>query len=580
MNSLLLAVITFAGYIIAYHTYGKFLSKRIFNLRPSNICPSVALKDDKDFVPTKKEVLFGHHFTSIAGLGPIVGPAVAIIWGWVPAVLWIFLGSILMGAVHDFGALVLSLRGKGKSIGDLSRNIINKRVRTLFLLIIFFSVWIVIAIFALIIAILFKMYPQAVIPVWLEIPIAVTLGYLIYKKRASAAKLGLIAVVIMYITVIIGAYFPITMPKIFGLDPLIIWMFILFAYTYIASTLPVQKLLQPRDYINSHQLLIAMGLLIIGTLVAHPPIVAPAINSTPTGAPPLLPFIFVVIACGAISGFHSLISSGTTSKQCHKEKHALFIGYGSMLLEATLAILVIIAVSAGLGMGLADKNGVILKGSAAFTAHYSSWAAASGLASKLNAFVTGSANLIGSIGIPAKIAITVMGVFIVSFAATTLDSAARVQRYVISELATAHNLKPLRKKHPATMIAIGTAMLLAFSNNSGKGALILWPLFGAVNQLLAGLALLVITIYLAKKKTAIYFTFIPMCFMLTMTGWAMMLNLNNFLTQKNWLLLSIGSAIFLLEIWIIIESILVLRKSYGYKNLTAEAVITETLAVD
>ncbi len=531
-------------------------------MNPDNLCPSLSLRDDKDFIPTKKEVLFGHHFTSIAGLGPIVGPAIAIIWGWVPAILWIFLGSIFMGAVHDFGALVLSLRSEGRSIGDMANDVINKRVRTLFLLIIFFALWIVIAIFALIIAILFKMYPQAVIPVWLEIPLAIIIGHLIYKKGLNATKLGVIAVSIMYATVIIGAYVPIEIPELFGMSSLVIWMLILFVYTYIASTLPVQTLLQPRDYINSHQLLIAMGLLGLGVIIAHPPIVAPAINRVDTGAPPIWPFIFVVIACGAISGFHSLVSSGTSSKQCREEGDSLFIGYGSMLVEATLAVLVIVAVAGGLGMGMTMEDGTTLTGAAAFSTHYTSWTTASGLAAKLKAFITGSANLINSFGIPTKIAVTIMGVFLVSFAATTLDSAARIQRYVISELGKAYNMKLLTKRHPATMVAIGTALLLAFSNRSGKGALALWPLFGSVNQLLAGLALLVITIYLARKKIPIVFTVLPMFFMLIMTGWAMVLNLTDFFSKNNWSLLAIGSAIFLLEIWMVIESLIVLKHNY------------------
>jgi len=566
MNSLILAVIMFAGYLLAYHTYGKFLAKKIFKLEPDAICPSEELRDDVDFVPTGKHVLFGHHYTSIAGLGPIVGPAIAIIWGWLPAVLWVLLGSIFMGAVHDFGALVVSLRGKGRSIGDLAADIINPRVRTLFLLIIFFELWIVIAVFALIIAILFDMYPQAVLPVWFEIPIAVFIGYMIYKKGKSPTMLGIAAVIVMYITVVLGAYLPLQMPGFLGLDPLAIWIVILLIYAYIASILPVQKLLQPRDFINSHQLLIAMTLLVLGVLVAHPVIIAPALDSSPPGAPPILPFLFVVIACGAISGFHSLVSSGTSSKQCDTEKSSLFIGYGSMLMEGALATLVIIAVAAGIGMGLMTKDGELLKDIEAFSHQYSNWAAASGLAAKLSAFVTGSANMIAAIGIPAKITIAIMGVFLVSFAATTLDSATRIQRYVVNELAGAWKLKPLRSKHGATIVAVVSAFILAFYNGSGSGALTLWPLFGAVNQLLAGLALLVITIYLAKKKINIIYTALPMVFMILMTGWAMIINLKNFYADANWLLFGIGIAVFILELWMIVESALVMSKVYGQRT--------------
>ena len=562
MNSLLLAVGAAILYVVAYHTYGKYLGRKIFKLDPDAACPSTELQDDVDFVPTKKPIIFGHHFTSIAGTGPIVGPAIGIIWGWVPALIWILLGSILMGAVHDFGALVVSLRNQGRSIGDVASDIINKRVRTLFLLIIFFELLIVVAIFGVVIAVVFTMFPQSVLPVWLEIPIAVWLGHMIYKKGANHLSMSIIAVVIMYITVVIGSYVPLKMPAVFGIGPVGMWVIILLIYAYIASTLPVQTLLQPRDYINSHQLMIALFLLALGILVAHPTMVAPAMNFSPKGAPPIWPMIFVVIACGAISGFHSLVSSGTTSKQCHYETDSLAIGYGGMLLEGMLATFVIIACGAGLALGL-TKGGETFTGIAAFNQNYASWAAAAGLGSKINSFVVGAANMIDSIGIPHKITITIMGVFVASFAATTLDTATRLQRYIVAELGTAWGAPAVAKKHPATLIAVGTALFLAFYNGSGKGALTLWPLFGATNQLLAGLALLVVSIYLARKKVSIVYTAIPMVFMIFMTGWAMILNIQKFYGTSKWLLLGIGLAVFVLEIWMIIESAIVFKSVYG-----------------
>ena len=382
MNSLLLAILMIIGYLIAYHTYGKFLAKKIFRLSAEAVCPSEALRDDHDFIPTKKEVLFGHHFTSIAGLGPIVGPAIAVIWGWVPAILWIFFGSIFFGALHDFGSMVISLRAQGRSIGDVAADLVNSRVRTLFLLIIFFELWLVIAVFALIIAILFTMFPIAVFPVWFELIIAATIGYLIYAKGKSIWTTSIVAVIVMYITVIIGAYFPIDFAVIFGMSDkwvLITWVLIVLALNaWLASSLPVQTLLQPRDFINSHQLLIAMFLLMVGVIVAHPVMVAPAVNLSVPGAPPLWPFIFVVLACGAVSGFHSLVGSGTSSKQCDSETSSLYVGYGSMLWEGALAMLVVVAVAAGIGMGLKGANGEIFTGSAAFNHHYASWGAAQG----------------------------------------------------------------------------------------------------------------------------------------------------------------------------------------------------------
>lgn len=556
-----------AGYFIAYHTYGKFLARKIFKLDPLAVCPSTALQDNHDFVPTKKEILFGHHFTSIAGLGPIVGPAIGIIWGWIPAAIWVFFGSIFFGAVHDFGALVVSLRANGRSIGDLAADIVNNRVRTLFLLIICFELWIVIAVFALIIAILFCMYPQAVIPVWLEIVIAFYLGHMIYKQGKDAFWPSIVAVLIMYATVIIGAYLPVDFKVIFGMSAksaLIAWIIIVLVLNaWLASILPVHTLLQPRDFINSHQLVIGMAMLVLGVIIANPDIVAPATNFTAKGAPPVWPFIFVVIACGAISGFHSLVSSGTSSKQCEKEANSLFIGYGGMLMEGALSTLVLVAVAGGIGLGLAGKGGQIFTGVAAFEYHYVSWGAAAGLGSKLGAFVQGSANMIQSYGIPARVAIAIMAVFIVSFAATTVDTATRIQRYVIVELSSAWNFKPLCRRQEATAFAVISAALLAFYDGSGKGALKLWPLFGSVNQLLAGLALLVTTIYLARRQVKILYTAIPMVFMIVMTGWAMILNIQKFYITSNWLLLSVGLAVFLLELWMIIESVVVLKEVCG-----------------
>jgi len=565
MNSLVIIVITFSGYLVAYHGYGKFLARKIFSINPNAVCPSQELCDNMDFIPTKKNVLFGHHFTSIAGLGPIIGPAIALIWGWAPALIWVFFGSIFMGAVHDFGSLVISLRGKGKSLGDLTADIISLRVRTLFLLIIFFELWIVIAIFALIIAILFTMYPQSILPVWLQIPIAVYAGFLIYKKGKDINITGVTAVVLMYFTIFAGAFLPVTLPHIFNINPMAVWIVVLLIYAYIASTLPVQTLLQPRDFINAYQLLITMVLLVLGVLITHPPIIAPAITINPTGAPALLPFLFIIIACGAISGFHCLVSSGTSSKQCDKESSSLFIGFGGMLLEGALSTLIIVAIAAGLGLGLKTKTGEILTGAAAFSHHYSSWAAANGLEAKLGAFVTGASNMIAGFGIPAKITIAVIGVFLVSFAATTLDSATRIQRYVISEIAAAWKIPVIGKKHPATIVAIITAFILAFSNGDGKGALTLWPLFGTVNQLLAALALFVITIYLKKRNVNIFYTAVPMVFMVLMTGWAMISNLGLFFNQSEWLLFIIGLAVFTLEIWMIIEGAVILYKTYKVK---------------
>ncbi|MCK5201394.1 MAG: carbon starvation protein A, partial [Spirochaetales bacterium] len=378
MDAVLLMVVVFIGYILAYKVYGKFLSQKIFNLSEKAKTPAVEMEDGTDYVPTKKGIIFGHHFTSIAGTGPIVGPAIGVIWGWLPAVIWVLVGTIVMGAVHDFGALVISLRNQGKSISEVTGNYINKRTRSIFFVIVLLELWIVIAIFGLVIAVIFSMYPQSVFPVWFEIPIAIALGYFLYKKGMNVNLITFLAVVVMYITVILGHFIPITLPTIGSMGPTGSWTIILLIYAFIASTLPVTTLLQPRDYINAWQLMIAMTLLVLGILAAafsgKLDIVAPAVQLHPEGAPSMWPFLFITIACGAISGFHALVASGTSAKQVSKEPDALAVGYGSMIMEGTLATLVIIAVTAGIGIAYQTKDAGIITGAAAWTEHYSSWA--------------------------------------------------------------------------------------------------------------------------------------------------------------------------------------------------------------
>ena len=560
MNSLLLALCCFVFYLVAYHTYGRYLAARIFRLDDRRVTPAHRLRDDVDFVPTAKDVLFGHHFTSIAGTGPIVGPAIGVIWGWLPALIWVLLGPVLIGAVHDLGALVLSIRNDGRSIAEVIGKTVSARVRRLFFVIIFFELWIVIAIFALIIALLFNIYPNSVLAVWIEVPIALWLGYRVRVKGGNLLALSVVGVVLMYGAVYAGGYLPFRMPPLFGLSPVLVWMLALFGYAAVASVLPVDRLLQPRDYLNSHQLLIAMGLLAAGVAVARPVIVAPAYVAHPAGAPDLLPFLFVIIACGAVSGFHAMVSSGTSSKQLSRESDALFVGYGSMLFEGGLAVLVLIACTAGIGMGIEGRDGAVLTGSSAFLDHYGSWSAANGLGAKLAAFVEGAANMIASVGLDRALAVTVMGVFVVSFAATTLDTATRIQRYVVAELAEGAGLPGLAGRWPATLIAVGTAMALAFYSGDGKGAMALWPIFGAVNQLLAGLALLAVISYLIRQGRPVWFAVPPMLFMVVITTWALVASGRQLWTEGNILLAVLNGLILLLQGWMLLESGLLMAR--------------------
>ncbi|MCK5851234.1 MAG: carbon starvation protein A [Kiritimatiellae bacterium] len=582
MQVILLMLVTFFGYIVAYHTYGRFLAKRIFKLSEDKPTPSVEKEDGIDFVPTRKGIIFGHHYTSIAGTGPIVGPAIGIIWGWIPALLWIFVGSIIMGAVHDFGALVVSMRNEGKSIAECSAKYISPRVHYIFFSIIFLLLMIVIAIFGIVIAAIFSMYPQSIFPVWTQIPIAIALGWSIYKRHWNVTLLTAGAVAIMYLTIWAGAScdtLSFKMPSMCGLPPTGVWVVILLVYAFIASSLPVTTLLQPRDYINAWQLFVAMGLLITGIIVSglsgKLSIVAPAFAPAPPGAPPMIPFLFVTIACGAISGFHALVGSGTTSKQIAKETDAQFVGYGSMLMEGALATLIIIAVAAGIGMAY-EHDGTILTGTDAWNEHYKSWQAAKGLGSKLSAVVVGSANMMSSIGLPAQLGIVIMGVFIASFAGTTLDTSTRIQRYVVAELFSKIRLRFMTNRFAATAFAVFTAAALAFmitppGKSLGTGALILWPLFGAGNQLLACLALLVTTNYLARKsflKSLV--SGIPCIFMAVITVWSVAINEQTFIREKNWTLAVINGLLALLAASMLIEGIIALlgnKRSPNEKRL-------------
>ena len=601
MPTLLIAVGALIAYLIAYHTYGRWLARKIFKLDASNQAPSIECEDGNDFVPTKKSIVFGHHFTSIAGTGPIVGPALAVIWGWLPALLWVLFGSIFIGAVHDFGALVVSMRNKGQTVGDISGRVLSPRTRILFLAVLFMALTIVLAIFGLVIAAVFKMFPSSIFPCLIQIPIAVVIGLWLHRKGFNLLIPSLLALALMYLSVAFGDWgFLHAFNSTLASWPVIAWVGILLLYSYVASVLPVWLLLQPRDYINSLQLLSALGLVVVGLVGAglfgfssgsgEPlralEIAAPVARlgaDAPAGAPWIFPFLFITIACGAISGFHCLVSSGTSSKQLKCETDAQFVGYGSMLTEGFLAVLVILACIAGIGLGVPEMidgkaTGETLFGEAAYQSRYATWQGSGGLAATVGAFVSGSGNFVRVLGFGATFATALMGVFVASFAATTLDSACRLQRYVTQELGAALRLKPLTNKHGATIFAIVIAGAIAAMpapgsvyalENLGKGGLILWPLFGATNQLLGGLAFLVILFWMWRRNLPIWFVAIPACYMLILPALAMISQLflgdAAWLTGEtpNYLLSAIGLATLALEAWILIEAAAAWPKAKG-----------------
>ena len=535
MNSLIIVFISFSLFALGYRFYSKYISTKIFNLNDKNITPAHKQRDELDFVPSKKYILFGHHFTSIAGAAPIIGPCIAVYWGWLPAILWIVMGTVFMGAVHDFGALVLSLKEKGRSIADISSNVINKRVRVMFLIFVMSLTWLVLAVFANAISILFSKFPTAVLPINIEILIAIIMGYIIYKKNINSFFPSLAALIILYIFVWIGSTNPIKLES-FGIVNENVqhsWIIILFFYSAIASLLPVWILLQPRDYINSHQLIVGLILIFSSIIIIQPEVIAPALTNIDSG-PPIIPFLFVTIACGAISGFHGLVSSGTTSKQINHMTDSRMIGYGATLGEGTLAIAATIAAIAGLSF---------------VTTECYPWSCnfAAAKQGALPTFINGSSALLEKIGLSVHIAQTLIVVLVVSFAATTLDSATRIQRYIITEFGEAINFNLIKNKFIATLISIIPAYLIASNDNLRND---LWTTFGSSNQMLASLTLMVLSIYLFKKKKNILPFAIPMLIVMLITFSALTIKLNS---SPNTFILIINSVLIFLFLWMIVE---------------------------
>jgi carbon starvation protein len=561
MNSALLAVIGLSTFYLGYRFYSGWISNKIYETDPDLKVPAHELRDDVDFVPTNKHILFGHHFTSIAGAAPIVGPCVAAYWGWLPACLWIILGTVFMGAVHDFGALVVSVREKGRSIADVSSKIMSDNARIMFLLFVLMLVWLVLAVFAMVIADLFVVVPSAVLPINIEILLAIGVGWLIYKKGVDALIPSLVALLLLYFFIWVGTKTPLSFESL-GMsraEASTTWVVLLFTYSAIASLLPVWFLLQPRDYINSHQLLVGLGLLYAGIFYARPLIEAPAVRlAVDHGAPSMIPLLFVTIACGAISGFHGLVASGTTSKQVNRVNDIRLIGYGGMLGEGTLALASMIAAVAGISLVAActlPSQGQVENLS--WAVYYDSWAHASG--NKASAFVLGGGALIQELGVPAELAKTLMAVLVISFAATTLDTATRIQRFVLSELGSAVNIKLLTNRYIATAVAVLPALALTLwnVNDPSTGAArqagwVLWPIFGASNQMLAGLTLMVVTLYFWQLKRPILPVLIPMIFVMTATLVSIVIKTTEFFAN-NWLLFGLNLFLIVLFVWMIYE---------------------------
>jgi carbon starvation protein len=546
MNSLLLAALGVAMMVAGYLLYSKFLGKRVYRLSASFRTPSHELEDGVDYVPTNKFVLWGHHFTSVAGAAPIVGPAVAVIWGWLPAFLWVTLGTVFFAGMHDLGALWASVRNRGQSIGTLAERYIGKRGSRLFLVVIFLLLLMVNAAFAVVISGLLVSTPTAVIPTWGALVVAVLVGQAIYRLKWNLPVVSILGVVALYSLILIGDRFPIVLPEtVLGMSAEAFWIAVLFLYAGIASMLPVWVLLQPRDYINGLQLFVGLALLYGAVLIFHPTLIAPAINmDVPEGTPGIMPLLFVTIACGAISGFHGIVSSGTSSKQLDKETDARFVGYFGAVGEGLLALGAIIATTAGYR--------TLTEWESVYSAFNEGGVAA---------FVEGGGAILNAgLGIPTSLSATILATMAVLFAATTMDTGVRLQRFVVQEIGQIAGIK--LGTVVATIIVLAVCLGLAFGAGAdGSGGMVIWPLFGTTNQILAGLTLSILAVMLIRKRRPVLPIMIPLVFVLFVSVYALLIQLGGFYAEGNWLLLIMDVVILIAAVWVIIESVIAMNRA-------------------
>lgn len=562
MSPVVVVLCAFAAYFVGYRVYARFLATRVFHLDASATTPSHALRDDIDYVPTRPAILFGHHFASITGLAPMLGPAVAVIWGWLPAVCWVVFGALFVGCVHDFSALVVSVRHEGKSIGEVSRDVIGPRARTLLHFIIFFGVALAMGVFVYVISRLFALelapgspgYPQAVLPSGLLMIIALIAGILMHKKGVALLPVAVIGFALELGGIGLGMQFPtIGLPESAWPLPET-WTWVLLAYAFAASVMPVWALLQSRDFLNGLLLYLGLGLAYIGLMVGGHEFAAPAVRLQPEGAPSVIPFVFIVVACGAASGFHGLVSSGTTAKQLDKETHAKSIGYGAMIGESLLGLLATLACTAG------------ISSSEAWHGIYHDWASVQALPSKIDTFIQGTTAFLTSLGLSSDLAAALIAMVVVSFALTTLDSATRLLRFNVEEIGATFKIPGTQNRYVASAIACGVIALFAFYEVQVEvggvmvarpAGLALWQLFGTTNQLLASLTLVVVTIYLRKKGWPSWPAAIPAVGMMTSTLVAMAINLWH---MTDPLLIGMGIGLLLLGLGVLFEAVRAIRR--------------------
>ncbi len=526
MNALWLVVIGIVVFIGAYATYGAWLAKT-WGIDPGKRTPAHEINDGVDYVPTKPAVLLGHHFASIAGAGPINGPIQAAIFGWVPVLLWIIIGSIFFGGVHDFGSLFASVRHKGKSIGEVINANMGQRGMQLFSVFAWLTLILVVAAFTNIVASTFATVPAAASTSLMFIVEAVIFGYLVYRKGLSLGVGTVVGVVVLFAIVWLGTLYPISLS-------VNTWIVIMMVYIFVASTAPVWILLQPRDYLNSFLLYAMIAGAVIGIVIARPGLQLAPVTAFNVGGSWMFPMLFVTVACGAISGFHALVGSGTTSKQLDNEKDVQFIGYGAMLIEGILAIIALIS-AAYVSSGELTE---LLKGG------------------PVNVFSNGVGSFMTEFGLPFAVGKSFVALAVSAFALTSLDTATRLARFIFQEFFD----KPgQEKQHPLTNMYVSTAITVAIGGWLAVGGFAkIWPIFGSANQLLAGLSLLAVAVWLKKSGRNYSMITLPMIFMMAVTLLALVFLVKANLATGNYFLVVFPIALFVLAVILAVE---------GYKHL-------------
>ena len=513
MSASILMVATLVSLLMGYVFYGRYLSRR-YGLDPHRETPAHTKRDGVDYVPTKAPVLLGHHFASIAGAAPIIGPIVAAVFGWVPVLMWIIIGSIFLGGVHDLSALVASVRHGGKTIGEVIEEHVGTSGKRLFLAFAWSLVTLVIAVFAHAVANVFVKEPATATASLLFIMVAIVFGMSVYRFNAPLWLSSVIGVALLAGCVALGLRFPLVLSS----DPAFAcnaWKIVLFVYVFFAAVAPVWVLLQPRDYLSSFLLYVILIAGVAGIFAAGPKMESPAFTAfSVEGKGMLFPILFVTVACGAISGFHSLVSAGTTAKQLNKETDAKPIAYGSMLIEGLLAVIALITAT------------TILRG------RYDELMAEGG-GGPIAVFSGGIGSFVAHLGIPEKAGVTFAALAISAFALTSLDTATRLGRFMFQEFFEGMGKQTLlsRNRYIGTAVTIAVAALLTFSGTQSR----LWPLFGSANQLLASLTLLAVTVWLAKLGKKNRIVKYPMYFMfcVTLTALCLMVHKNYQAATRN-----------------------------------------------